>query len=224
MFFAKDSNETAEVVPELVPTRAQYGAMVAKKQGYYNFPMVQYLTEEEAIQYFKQKFNYYVFFPNKKGETPPVDNKTFNIGHIDLYMFPKVFDKWFPFLDCDNDLQYQSCVGTLTNENIPHVVYTSSEKEYKKWVFCDVESSFDNAIKFIESHPADPAYAFCAKHRGHLCIRAYPKKGIIPTRIDAHLEDNFSNRFKFWLDEFDNYWNNGEIVKYTEYLKIINNI
>lgn len=232
MFFAKDSIESITISGTLPAKFNKYGGIQKAERAYsYSFPHVEYLSEEEAVQYFKQKFNYWTFFNNQKSnlkatksptpeETPP----SFNISHIDLYLFPKVFDKWFPFLDCDTDLQYQSCIGVLGDKNIPHVVYNSSENENKKWIFCDVESSFENAIKFIESCPADPAYVFCAKHRKHLCVRAFPKKGIIPTKIDSHLEDNFSNRFKFWIDEFDDYWNNGEIIKYMEYLKIINNI
>jgi hypothetical protein len=140
-----------------------------------------------------------------------------------MYIVPKMFN-YFPFMDCDDEATFEDCKFHLTLDDIPYVAYKSNPQTDSYWIFCDRQLPLYEAIDFIEQYPCDHRYAWIARHKKELCVRALPKYGAIPTFNEDHLVNSFTDDFKYWIAQFNDYWINGKVSKYIELVDTANAI
>ena len=199
----------------------------------YEFKEVEIISEEQAYQHYRTKKMQRLQMHRERlrteantidtryaGVTPNASPPPFKVGLVDIYIIPKLFN-YFPFLDCDSQEEYEDCCSHLESDGVRFVSYQSSNRGY--WIFCDKAMDFDNTISFIKQYPADGRYSWIAEYKREFCVRAIPKKGIIPERIVAD-DSDLSREFKFWLECFDQYWATSKLIEYIMIDEVGDNI
>lgn len=214
----------------------------------YEFQGVRLATEDDMLKHYKktlfiQQSNYRM---KCGGYAPDVDRITAKMQGVNqagmsprkrtvemssspqpptygMYIVPKMFN-YFPFMDCDDGATFEDCKFHLTLEDVPYVAYKSNPQTDSYWIFCDRQLPLFEAIDFIEQFPCDHRYAWMARHKKELCVRALPKYGAIPTFNEDHLVSSFTDDFKYWIAQFNDYWINGKISKYIELVDTANAI
>lgn len=151
-------------------------------------------------------------------ERPP-----FKIPFKGVYIIPKMYE-YFPFLDCDSAECFENVKFNLALDNIPYKSYKSNYLSDSYWILCDRQCPLDEAIEFIETYPADHRYSWIAKEKQELCIRAAPKGNWLPTLVDEHLDSEFTNDFKYFTVQFEDYWKHGKIIEYLEMIKTVESL
>lgn len=209
--------------PKYQSEMSEYATLNKSKNDgcYYSFPSVKYLTEKDAIDFFRE--SYIRSLPFQKEEAKYRITPEYAIDRMKLYIIPKLY-YYFPFLDCDSEDEYHYCCSELSNDNIQYQSYISSLKEnkHKYWIFCDLEFNFDECLKFLLKYPCDQKYTWVASYKKEFCVRALPKKGFIIKKQEN--EYKFSSNFQHWIKDFDNYWENGEIINRIKMILVSNNI
>jgi hypothetical protein len=223
MIFAvnDDSGDQLEIIEHInTPFKDSYGM----KQTY-KFDKVKIVSEDEMYREFRHaiaakvsKYHSCNITMDDDGvvvKRKGPDISSLKVNHFTgAYLVPKVYN-YFPFLDCDSKDICDDVIFDLGVDNIPYIVYESSSDEHY-WVFCDHAGIFDDTLSFIKQYTSDQRYAWIAEEKREFCVRAIPKNGYIPKQIDSHLDDEFTDEFKFFIKSFDDYWVNGKIIQYID--------
>lgn len=173
MIFAINSKEPISI-PKATPFTLGGYATEQKKE--YTFPKAVALSELDAYYFFRKKYILKEFY--KKSQNQPINPHSI-AETIPVFVIPKVYN-YYPFLDCDTSEQYHNCCALLFRDNINFVSYKSSPAKDSYWIFCDNEGSFEDSLKFMQTYPADPRYAWVASYKHEFCVRAIPKSGLVP--------------------------------------------
>lgn len=236
MIFAKNSKELI-VVPKLsttlggnIPTPPKGGPYAIENESAYKFPKVEIITESQAYYYYRsteclKKHIHRMNMLKRLEKSKTSAEVEFLMPLMDIYLIPKLYG-YFPFLDCDTEDQFEECRIALEYDKIKYAAYHSSSNGYGlngRWIFCDVEGTFEDTLAFIKKYPADGKYSWVAEHKNEFCVRAVPKFNHVPTQIQID-DSKFSRNFKFWIDDFNRYWTESELIQYIVFNVVTDNI
>lgn len=221
MIFCKDSKtEWVETTKCVEPPSGTGGKYITHMNGKRGFKRVEYLSEDAIYKYYRQRHIQRNLlcrtFPEKYGHSERYE------GPFDIYLVPKIFDSYIPFLDCDGLDSYNDVCALLINDGVPYQAYKSSGKD-SYWIFCDRHLAFDDCLEFIKLYPADGRYWWVAQHRREFCVRALPKGYMIPKKMETS-QQQFSTTFNAFISCFEDYWKNSKLVRYIINNKILENI
>lgn len=139
---------------------------------------------------------------------------TYN-GHLNAFV-PHPFNKegrHLVALDCDSEDSKNNVEHYLNKHNFSFQTWESSPGKY--WIFPDLFVSnikcfmYSNWKKW-EDFGIDMKYCKLVVDENQFTIRAYPRQGFMPRMVNKR-QENGSEKWKNWLQEFREYWNSSEL-------------
>jgi len=121
-------------------------------------------------------------------------------------------EKYILVMDCDSDGHKEAAEMYIENyTNLDYMCFESSPNHY--WFLCDYIESISSVLKKQEEIPGnDPLYFQFASKRKYLNLRAYHKRGWIPTIVSQKImRGRTSNEFVGWVNDFIDFWHSDDM-------------
>jgi hypothetical protein len=177
--------------------------------GEYNFTPIKYVDNDYINQQIKIMYYKSCPSPVTSPKRSTIDQEQIMYTHRNtykgMYIIPKIFLKYIPMIDCDDEKLLDEIKVELGELKVNYRIYNSSSGHF--WIFCDRLLTLEENVKFLYMVPGDHRYPHIANIRKEFVIRALPKKLHIPEFIYQSTDfSNFSHEYRFWIQSFDKYW------------------